>query len=271
MLSSFIFTDMENAVQNNLEQIRVAIQREFIERCRKNPAYSLRAFAKYLDINQSFLSKLLKGQRPVTADLAASVGPRLGLKPTQVKALFSSGTTSMPGFLSLSDDEFELLSEWHHFAIIELSKTDDFDNDPQKIANRVGIHVEEVRDAVERLQRLNFIQVKNGVFKVLSPNTTWTNTKKTSEARKKFQKTLLEKSVDSIDHVPFEQRDNGSVTLAINTKRLPEFKEKLKDMRKEIADFFQADDEKNLDEVYQLTVSFFPLSKIENKKTGERK
>ena len=257
---------MESTVQNNLEQIRVAIQREFIERCRKNPAYSLRAFAKYLDINQSFLSKLLKGQRAVTEDLAAAVGPKLGLKPAQVKALFSTGTASMPGFLSLSDDEFELLSEWHHFAIIELSKTEGFQFDSQKISHRLGIHVEEVRDAIERLQRLNFIQVKEGMIKVLSPNTTWTNTTKTSEARKKFQRSLLEKSIDAIDHVPFERRENGSVTVAINTKRLPEFKEKLKEMRKELAAFFQADDEKNLDEVYQLTVSFFPLTKIENKK-----
>jgi transcriptional regulator with XRE-family HTH domain len=84
----------------------------------QKPAYSLRAFAKYLEINQSFLSKLLKGQRAVTKDLAATVAPKLGLKPAQVKALFSTGTASMPGFLSLSDDEFELLSEWHHFAII---------------------------------------------------------------------------------------------------------------------------------------------------------
>ena len=261
---------METTALNNLEQIRIAIQREFIERCRKNPAYSLRAFAKYLDINQSFLSKLLKGQRAVTKDLAAAVGPKLGLKPAQVKALFSTGTASMPGFLSLSDDEFEFLSEWHHFAIIELSKTEGFEANEQKIASRIGIHVEEVRDAIERLQRLNFIQVKEGKFKVLTPNTTWTNTKKTSDARKKFQKSLLEKSLDAIDHIPFEQRENGSVTVAISTKRLPEFKEKLKEMRKELAIFFQADDEKNLDEVYQLTVSFFPITKIENKKTGEQ-
>lgn len=260
---------MEATTQNSLEQIRVAIQREFIERCRKNPAYSLRAFAKYLDINQSFLSKLLKGQRAITKDLAASVGPKLGLKPDQVKALFKSGTASLPGFLSLTDDEFELLSEWHHFAIIELSKTEGFEADVHKIASRIGIHVEEVRDAVERLQRLNFIQVKDGKFRVLSPNTTWTNTQKTSEARKKIQKALLEKSLDAIDHVPFEQRENGSVTVAINTKRLPEFKEKLKEIRKELADFFQATDEANLDQVYQLTLSFFPLTKIEDK-VGEK-
>ena len=134
-----------------------------------------------------------------------------------------------------------------------------------EIGNRLGIHVEEVRDAIARLQRLNFIQLNNGMIKVLSPNTTWTNNQKTSDAPKKFQKTLLQKSLEAIDHIPFGQRNNGSVTLAINSERLTEFKEKLKEMRKELATFFQADDEKNLNQVYQLTVSFFPLTKVENK------
>jgi hypothetical protein len=56
--------------------------------------------------------------------------------------------------------------------------------------------------------------------------------------------------------------------VAINPKRLPEFKEKLKQVRMELAEFFQPDGEQNLDEVYQLTLSFFPLT---NFKSGEQK
>jgi uncharacterized protein (TIGR02147 family) len=245
----------------------MALQREFLERCKRNPAYSLRAYAKYLEIDQSFLSKLLKGQRPFTHQLAETLGPKLGLKQKQIKQIFSAGTASMPGFLTISDDEFEVLSEWHHFAIIELSKTNGFEFNLRQIAQRLGLHVEAVRAALERLSRLGFIRLSDGNLKVLSPNTTWSNTKMTSAARKKFQRALLEKSIVALDHVPFELREHGSVTIAINKKRLPEFKEKLKEMRKELSDFFQGSGEKNLDEVYQLTISFFPLTKI---KSGEK-
>lgn len=261
---------MQTNKENNLEQIRVALQREFIERCRKNSSYSLRAFAKYLEIDQSFLSKLLKGQRAITPEFAESVAPKLGLRPAQVKDLFSKGTASMPGFLSLTDDEFELLSEWYHFAIIELSKTNDFDHDPSAIAARLGIHIEEVRSALQRLDRLGFIKLQeNGDFKVLAPNTAWGNSKSTSALRKNFQRTLLEKSMYALDHVPFEFRDNSSTTVAINKKRIPEFREKIQEMRKELADFFQPEGEPGLDEVYQLTVSFFPLSKLNNSQGDE--
>lgn len=252
---------MENT-KDNLEQFRGALQREFIERSQKNPAYSLRAFARQLGIDQSFLSKVLKGNRQITPKLVATVGPKLGLKPTQVKSIFSGGTANMANFLSLADDEFDLLSIWYHFAIIELSKTDDFVNDAAWIASRLGIHVQEVRDAIERLERLGFVrQNDNNNLTVLTPNTTWTNTSSTSEARKKYQRNLIEKSLDAIDNVPFELRENGSLTIAINKNRMPEFKERLREMRKELSAFLQ-DGTENLDEVYQLTIALFPLSKV---------
>lgn len=253
---------MENTTANHLEQFRGALQREFIERSQKNPAYSLRAFARQLGIDQSFLSKVLKGTRQITPKLVATIGPKLGLKPTQVKSIFTQGTAAMPNFLSLADDEFDVLSMWYHFAIIELTKTDDFDQDPQWIASRLGIHVQEVRDALERLERLGFVRSNGKKIEVLTPNTTWTNTTSTSEARKRYQKNLIEKSLQAIDDVPFELRENGSLTVAINKSRLPEFKERLRIMRKELSEFLQPNGEENMDEVYQLTIALFPLSKV---------
>lgn len=249
-----------------LEVMRTAIQRTFIERCRRNSAYSLRAYAKYLEVDQSHLSKILKGQRSFSKDFAKSLAPKLGITPTEVKKIFSEGTKAMPGFLALSDDELELIGEWHHFAILELVKLEGFEFNERNIADRLMIHVEETRDAVARLERLGFIKMKDGKPKLLAPNTTWANTKESSAARKKYQRTLIEKSLDAIDHVPFEKRENGSLTVAINPKRLPEFKNKLEEVRQELSEFFQADGEKHLSEVYQYTFAFFPLTKLENKK-----
>lgn len=244
-----------------IELIRTAIQRTFIERCKKNPSYSLRAYSNYLEVDQSNLSKILRGQKGFSLDFAKSVSLKLGIKPSDLKAIFSEGTRAMPGFLAISDDELELISEWYHFAILELAKTEGFEYDERAIANRLMIHIEEVRAAVARLERLGFAQLADGRLKVLTPNTTWSNTKETSVARRQYQRKLIEKSLDAIDHVPFERRYNGSHTVAINPDRLPEFKEKLETMREELAEFLQADGESNLTEVYQYTFALFPLTK----------
>lgn len=252
---------MDRAFDPKLEVVRLAVQREFINRCRKNPSYSLRAFAKYLEIDQSFLSKILKGKRSITVRLAESIVPRLGLKQAQFNSLVQNSTVRKREFMKLSEDEFELLSEWHHFAILELLKIKNCSYEPKSMALRLGIHVEGVRDALERLHRLKFIRVHKDKIKLLSSNNTWANNERTSIARKKLQKALIEKSIVALEQIPFAERDNGSLTVAVNTQRMAEFKSKLKQVRKELADFFQPTTEKNMNEVYQLTISFFPISK----------
>lgn len=253
---------MEKTTDSNLQQMRVALQREFIERSRRNPAYSLRAYAKFLEIDQSFLSKILKGDRRITKDFGEVIAVKLGIKNQPVKKRHTQELSKPPGFLPLSDDEFEFISEWHHFAILEFLKTESRELNSSKISQRLGLHVEQVRDAIERLERLGFLKRTDGRLTLLAPKNTWTNSRKTTVARKKLQRTWIEKSLDAIDHIPFELRDNGSVTVAINKKRLPEFKEKLESIRNDLANYFQSHGEKNLDEVYQLTVSFFPLTQI---------
>lgn len=247
----------------NLEAIRTALQKEFIARCKRNPSYSLRAFAHFLEIDQSFLSKLLNGQRRITESLAVSIGPKLGLRPKQIEKLFENGAAKMPGFISLSEDEFETMGDWKSFAIIELAKTKNFNPDPKNIAKRLGVHIEEVRASIDRLESLGYIQVQDSGWKLLAPNTTWTNTTATTEMRRRHQKSLLEKGLVAIDQVPFDQRDNGSLTIAIDKSRMPEFKEKLLKIRQELGAFLQPSGQ-SVDEVYQLTIALFPLTKIEN-------
>jgi uncharacterized protein (TIGR02147 family) len=248
----------------NLEQVRMVIQQEFIERSRKNPAYSLRAFAKYLEIDQSYLSKLLKGQRPITKNLVESIVPKLGIKQRNIEMLFTKKKVQMADFALLTDDQFELLSEWQHFAIVELAKTKGFVFNSTKIAQRLGLHVEEVRSSIARLERLGLIEIQGEKVKVLLPTTTWSNTKRTSIARQKFQKAALNMAADAVENISFEKRDSGSITMAVSSERLPEFKEKLKQIRQELAAYFQPKNSNDLDEVYQLVVSFYPLTK-ENK------
>jgi hypothetical protein len=250
------------------DPLLMALRKEFLSRCRKNPAYSLRAYAKFLEIDQSFLSKLLKGQRSVTPSLVTLVGPKLGLKPEQIHRFLSGKEGGAQTYRAISEDEFTVMSEWHHFAILEMAKTKDFDPSPHAIAQRLILHPEEVRDALARLERLGFLEAQRDRLQITPRNSTWTNTRATSVARKRYQRQLLQKGLDALDHVPFSLRENGSVTVAVNKARLPEFKEKLAEVRRQLADFFQGEEEAGLDEVYQLTVAFFPLTKI-RETTGE--
>ncbi len=55
------------------------LQQELERRCQKNPRYSLRSFAKFLEIDPSALSKILNGKRPLGKRLIRRFAYRLGL------------------------------------------------------------------------------------------------------------------------------------------------------------------------------------------------
>ena len=65
--------------------LRMYLQQEFLRRCRTNPRYSLRAFARALKLESSYLSKILQGKREVTTRLVSRVQEPLKLSAQQVE------------------------------------------------------------------------------------------------------------------------------------------------------------------------------------------
>lgn len=254
---------MENTVTQENDpavSLKNSLQREFIRRCKKNPSYSLRAYAQYLEIDQSFLSKLLNGHRKITAAMEVKFAEKLGCSPVKRSKTPAAKNKNADHFVNILEDEYEAIASWHHFAILELMKTKGFKPDVRKVAQELGLHAEEVRDAVDRLARLGFIKATEKRWVLVSKNHTWTNSATTSAARRKLQLELNQKSLEALENIPFSIRENGSLTVAIDSRRLPEFKEKINQALKDLSDCFQPD-QKNLDSVYQVTLSLFPLSK----------
>jgi transcriptional regulator with XRE-family HTH domain len=65
-------------------RFRQFLQEELASRCVRNPRYSLRAFARYLRLDHSTLSQLLRGRRRFTARTVERIGTRLSLAPAVI-------------------------------------------------------------------------------------------------------------------------------------------------------------------------------------------
>lgn len=257
------FNANQNSAQVNFRQL---LQSKFLSMKSKNSRYSLRAFAKFLGVDQSLLTKVLKGEKKFSSNVTERLSIRIGLAPSQLHLLIHGRNSN--SFYQMEDKQFELLSNPLHFEILELTKTTAFKSDVVWMAQELGVHVEEIRAAVRRLESLEMIAISKGKINVLKKDNSWSNNLITTEARRSLQRSLAQKSLEAIDHVDFADRDHGSLTVAINRKRLPEFKAKLIQIRKELGAFLQNEPE-NLDEVYVLTMSLFPTNF--NKKSNGRK
>lgn len=235
------------------------------ERKEKNKSYSIRSFSKFLGVDQSLLSKVLKGQHELSQESIIKCLTALKVPESEMaQYLRRENTAFMTTYSAIDEDVFSMISDWYHFAILELFKTKDFIFDIKLIAEKLDISPEEAQAAINRLIKFEFITLKKGKWVLGKPNTFWSSYKTTNVAKKNLQKTLLEKSLTALETVDFDKRDHGSFTVAVDDRRLPEFKEKLQEFRRQLGDYFGKSDERN--SVYQLTVSFFPLTKTENKK-----
>ncbi len=69
---------------NKNSDFRQFLEDELARRSQNYPRYSLRAFARHLEVDSSFLSKILNGKRTVTMRTIRMFGERLNLTPDEL-------------------------------------------------------------------------------------------------------------------------------------------------------------------------------------------
>lgn len=243
---------------------RLYLQSVLAERCRSNPRYSLRAFARLFGVEPSFLSKLLSGKRAITRRTLAVFSAKLGLGPAEVArfgGVPDAAAVAEEEFRSLTLDHFQIISDWYHFAILELVGVNGARGDASWISRALGISVNEARIAVERMLRLGMLERdRRGMLRNIGGNHTSIADPFTAVAFRKMQKQVLEKAIQALEEVPIEERNQTSMTLAIDSRDLPAAKEHLKRFRREFTARLQPEG-KPRDRVYHLSLSFYPVSR----------
>lgn len=242
------------------EEFRSYLQAEYTRRCQKNPQYSLRSFAKHLEIDPSSLSQFLRKKRNLSDKKMDQLGKKLNLKSDEFFKFVSRGERDE--FQMIKVDQFSILSEWYHLAICQLSLLQDFRSDAHWIARRLGIQVMQAQAALDRLIRIGWMEDIDGTFRYVGGNLSTMDHEITTEALKSYQKEMLTKAEDAIDHIPFNMRSNSGMTMAISTEKLEQAKAMIGRFRRKISKFLEEGETK--DEVYHINISLFPLTDVED-------
>ena len=126
--------DKQTAARTQELAVLAILRSEFSARTEKNPQFSLRSFARFLGISHSLLSLVLSGQRKPSKKLIAQIVERLPLSPEQQKTLMMSAASGKKKriskeqqfeFYRMNLDQFPLMSECQHYAILSLIEIED--------------------------------------------------------------------------------------------------------------------------------------------------
>ncbi len=249
---------------------------EFDRLKKKNSRYSLRAFAKTLDIPSGRLSEYLSNKRQITA----SVGEQIALKlkfDEELKAIFIkciqthlvakrnlqrelSEIEKAPEFdfiASDSQDRFRIVADWHHFAILSLMELNNFESSANWIARKLGLPEALIHESLDRLERTKIVDRSSVPWKVQTAHLRTTDGV-SSEALKEFHNKNLELAAQKLAKVPVEDRDFSVMTIALDKAKLSFAKGMIRDFRRKLLRILESGENKN--EIYQLSIQFFPLN-----------
>lgn len=243
---------------------------EFDKRRARNPNFSLRAFAKWLKFSPAQLSQMMSGKRPVTLNSAKKISERLGLSPAENKAFINTllkdkefiDSAASKKVIHMQEDQFRIISDWYHFAILSLTRLKGAKANPRWIARRLGINVEQAHQAILRLERMGIIQTKPIFKQICDPIEVVSAIP--SEAIQKYHKQNLSLAIEKIETTPVHLREYQSISIPINPKHIQLFKQHIDEFLEQVS--ILADQQSSL-ELYNLNVQLFPITTI--KETAE--
>lgn len=255
---------------------RGILEERFAERHARNPSYSLRAFARDLEISVSRLSEVLNRRNHLSGQSADQIALRLDFddderayfrdlvecQTARTETLREQAQIRLLKYrfedeeAQLSMDQFKLIADWYHFAIMELFKTKNFVCEPGKVAEILALPLDIVDEALDRLVRLQFVAKVKNQYSLIKTRT-MTDCKTRSEALRRFHERVLAKAAEALGTQARSERVTIAAIGAVNKEAVAAVRADLNEVVKRFAT--QRTEQQDADHVYCLSVNFFRM------------
>jgi uncharacterized protein (TIGR02147 family) len=243
------------------------MKKTFADRCRKNPAYSLRAFSRSLGMDSSTVSAIMNGKRPLTIKSARRIVRGLDIvNPVEVQNLIAATFAEEPeepvlNYQQLTMEAAEAIAYWQHFAILAVLELKDFKATERNISERLNIQIGIVWECLDRLEKLSLVEKQGPYWKVTGKNVA-TPADIPSSYLREGHRQYIQKALESLDEHSVEVRDMSGMTMAVSKARFPEAKKMIRDFRRKLTLLME---DGPRDAVYRLNVQLFPLTQEKTK------
>ena len=259
---------------------RVFLRDYYTGRKQRQPQWGLESWARQLNIrSKSMLGMILNGQRhpgPRLVDSLQSyfrfskeegryfsdlVGVTKNNRNESIQFLLKerlAKSRSSGEFENISLDVFSSMSNWFYPAIRELSALKGFRFDADWISHQLfgRVSPRDVKFALAVLERLGLLAPAGAPESLHHLSIADKDT--ANEAVKRFHETSLDLAKAQIRTAAPEEREYFSSTFAVKESDLPEAKRQIREMANRFADLIES---KKGDRIYQLQVSFFPVTR----------
>jgi uncharacterized protein (TIGR02147 family) len=164
--------------------------------------------------------------------------------------------------------ELDFYREWYHAIIFEMVGLPNFSSDPSWIVEHVNasIGIREVKESLDFLEKTGIIRFDQGLgrhVKVAADFETKSEVPGVGIIR--FHQKMIDLAKESIDTVPYQDREIGAVTVAVSSEGMEVIKKTIQSFRKYLM-FLASDYAIDSDTVLQLNFQMFPIAMTGDKK-----
>jgi uncharacterized protein (TIGR02147 family) len=243
----------------------------------KNNSFSLRAFARLLDVSPASLSEFMNGKRILSPKMIMKLADRLCLPPEQFSELSDRINRDKKGLehnpestrkvVQIQNDQYFLVADWHYYGILCLAETKDFQDNSKWIAERLKTTQKKVQEAMERLLRLGLLEYNEQGVLTYNDIELSTSEDIPNTSLKKRHSDNLEAAKDSLFFDDVMLRDFSFATMAIDPAKLPEAKKMIREFQDKLFNFLEQGEKK---EVYEICMQIFPRSNVNKDQIYEK-
>lgn len=259
---------------------------------KRNLHWSYEAWAKKLGLkNNSSILKIIHGQREAGSTISKKLAEYFGFNnderiyfedlirlskakndPGLSVAIIEKIQKQFPKktYRLLNEKEFSAISHWWFYAIRQMTKLKNFKNDPVWISKKLNFKVspKEVRKAIQIMLELGLLRYeKESDSLKISKECLNTSDDIASEAIKRFHEEMLSHAKKAIRSISVAEREISGCTITIAKEDMQKAKDLIRHFEEE---FCKLLDKKNGNEVYQLNIQLFPLTKINKFKEANK-
>lgn len=247
-----------------MQSFQKLLTRTLEERKARNPLYSLRSFARQLDLSPALLSLLINGKQELSPKAAGKIATHLSLSPRECRDYLGIQTGGGGGaptkkqrnkFMEVSADDFALIADWYHYGILALAQLENNAVDMKWIASRLGISKREATLGYNRLKNLGYIVETGNGFRQTSTSLTTSTDVPSSAIRKHHRQNLLH-AEETLDGVHVNERFFSSFTTAIALEDYEFVSDEIAKFQRKLAAKLKKRVKKNA--VYTFSAQFFP-------------
>lgn len=244
------------------EDVRNSLTKEFSNRKKRNPRYSLRAFALSLGISVSRLSDILNDKRKLSKLQLEKINDVLGgswsLQLLNINDYNQKNT--------FTDDQFQSISHWIYISVLTFLKANlkakKQEYTTAELSEVFEMRTNEMTQILNRLLRLELVK-KTSTGWIWTSGPEKTTDQVPSKAVRQFHKSILAEGISKLEITPVEERDYSSLIITIDPNKLPEAKEEIKKFRRRMATYLE---DGTQDQVFALNIQLFPLTTKRNSK-----